>query len=53
MRYVITEIEAAKTVPQVKSTTVTNNGHPFIVARFVKSYVAYVIRPNNAPKRIA
>jgi len=31
------------------STTVTPIGQPLSVARFVRSYVAYAIRPKNAP----
>lgn len=38
-----------RNAPQVKSTSVTTAGQSFIVAWFVKSYVAYAINPNNAP----
>jgi hypothetical protein len=44
---------AAKTVPQTISTTVTKIGQSLIVAKFVRSYVAYVINPKNAPNNTA
>jgi hypothetical protein len=37
IRNVTTEIDAANTVPQIKSTIVTSKGQSLIVARFVKS----------------
>jgi len=43
------ETDAARVAHHNKSIIVTSSGRHFIVARFVKSYVAYVIKPNKAP----
>ena len=41
----------ARTTPQIMSTTVTTQGQFLTVARLVRSYVAYVIRPYRAARR--
>ena len=48
--YVILDTNAPREVPHARSTRVTASGQFLSVAKFVRSYVAYVMRPKNAPK---
>ncbi len=49
----IVETLAASTAPQIRSTIVITNGKFLSVARLVRSYVAYVTNPKNAPYKSA
>ena len=46
-------VAAFKKVPQTKSITVIMIGQSFKVARLVKSYVPYAIKPKNPPTKMA
>ncbi len=50
MKKVIVETRQANTAPQIRSITVTSKGQSLIVAKLVKSYVAYVTNPKKAPE---
>lgn len=48
-KYEMTQVDAVTNDPQAKSMRVMWIGQSYIVAKLVKSYVAYVTNPQNIP----
>ncbi len=49
IRKLITDVAPQRIAPHIKSIIVIITGQSFKVARFVRSYVAYVINPKSIP----
>jgi hypothetical protein len=51
--HVTKDTSPPRVVPQIRSIKVISGGQSFRVARFVRSYVAYVTSPKNIPPKRA